>query len=48
MTNKELARRLGMTDSTVCDVISGRNNRKQTLERIAAILDMTLDDSEME
>ena len=47
MSNKDLARRLGMADSTVCDVISGRNNRKMTLERIAAILDITLNDYEM-
>ena len=38
MTNRELARKIGMADSTVCDVIFGRNRRAETREIIAAAL----------
>ena len=38
MTSKELARMIGMADSTICDVIFGRNNRKQTQRTIAEAL----------
>lgn len=38
MTSKELAEMIGMADSTVCDVIFGRNNRVQTQQVIAQTL----------
>ena len=38
MTSKELARMIGMADSTICDVIFGRNNREQTQRTIAEAL----------
>jgi len=38
MTSKELARMIGMADSTICDVIFGRNNRVQTQRTIAEAL----------
>ena len=38
MTNRELARLIGMADSTVCDVIFGRNQRTKTQEIIAEAL----------
>lgn len=38
MTSKELAQQIGMADSTVCDVIFGRNNRLQTQQTIAQTL----------
>ena len=44
MTNKELAKEIGMADSTVCDVIFGRNNRKKTQRIIARVLGMDEDD----
>ena len=40
MTNRDLARKIGMADSTVCDVIFGRNKRQETQEIIAAALGM--------
>lgn len=44
MTNKELAREIGMADSTVCDVIFGRNNRSHTQRIIAKALGMEEDE----
>lgn len=38
MTSRELAEMIGMADSTVCDVIFGRNNRKKTQMEIARVL----------
>ena len=38
MTNRDLARMIGMADSTVCDVIFGRNQRTKTQEVIAKAL----------
>lgn len=43
MTNKELAKRIGMAESTVCDVISGRNNREKTKQLIINALEMNGD-----
>ena len=40
MTNRDLARKIGMADSTVCDVIFGRNKRQETQAIIAAALGM--------
>jgi len=40
MTNRDLARMIGMADSTVCDVIFGRNRRTKTQEVIAKALGM--------
>ena len=38
MTNRDLARKIGMADSTVCDVIFGRNKRQETQAIIAEVL----------
>jgi len=38
MTSKELARMVGVADSTICDVIFGRNKRAQTQKTIARVL----------
>ena len=38
MTSKELAQAVGMAESTICDVIFGRNNRKKTQMAIAKVL----------
>ncbi len=38
MTSRQLARALGMADSTVCDVIAGRNRCEKTKEKIWDIL----------
>lgn len=43
ITGKELAQMIGKADSTVCDVISGRNNRKLTQWQIAQILGIDMD-----
>jgi len=43
MTGKELAQMIGKADSTVCDVISGRNNRELTQWQIAQILGIDMD-----
>lgn len=40
MTSKELARRIGVADSTICDVIFGRNKREKTQRAIAQALEM--------
>ena len=45
MTSKELAREVGVADSTICDVIFGRNNRKKTQVAIARVLG--IDDEEI-
>ena len=42
MTNRDLARKIGMADSTVCDVIFGRNKRQETREIIAAALNIEM------
>ena len=44
MTSKELARAVGVADSTICDVIFGRNNRRQTQMAIAKILGIDEED----
>ena len=44
MTSKELAKEIGMADSTVCDVIFGRNNREQTQRIIAEVLGIQVED----
>ncbi|MCD8083799.1 MAG: hypothetical protein LUE86_09905 [Clostridiales bacterium] len=38
MTARELAARIGKTDATICDVISGKNRCKVTLNRIMQTL----------
>lgn len=38
MTSKELAKMIGVADSTICDVIFGRNNREKTQQTIAEAL----------
>ena len=43
MTNRDLARKIGMADSTVCDVIFGRNRRQETQAIIAEALGMAVD-----
>ena len=48
MTSKELAEIIGVTDSTVCDVIYGRNNRRQTQELLARTLGISADDMQTE
>ena len=42
MTNRDLARKIGMADSTVCDVIFGRNKRHETREIIADALNIEM------
>jgi len=44
MTSKELAQQIGMADSTICDVIFGRNNRVQTQKTIAQTLGIKEED----
>ena len=44
MTSRELAQMIGMADSTICDVIFGRNNREKTQKTIAEALG--IDDSD--
>lgn len=46
MTNRDLARKIGMADSTVCDVIFGRNKRMETQAIIAAALGLNADPEE--
>lgn len=38
MTSRQLARALGMADSTICDVIAGRNRSEVTKQRITEVL----------
>lgn len=38
MTSRQLAREVGVTDSTLCDVIAGRNNSESTKARIQEVL----------
>lgn len=44
MTSKELAGIVGVAESTVCDVIFGRNNRIQTRRIIAKTLGIDEED----
>ena len=44
MTSKELAEKIGMAESTICDVIFGRNNREQTKRTIANALEIVEED----
>ena len=44
MTNKELAGMIGMAESTICDVVFGRNNRPRTQRSIAEALELDVDD----
>ena len=48
MTNRDLAREIGMADSTVCDVIFGRNKRLETQEIIAAALGIVVEPESQE
>lgn len=48
ITSRELARRIGKAESTICDVISGRNNRELTQRQIAQILELELPDEKQE
>lgn len=43
LTSKELARMIGKADSTICDVISGRNKRELTRWQIAQILGIDME-----
>ncbi|MCD8122278.1 MAG: helix-turn-helix domain-containing protein [Clostridiales bacterium] len=47
-TVRELGRRVGKADATICDVISGKNRSKKTLNMILNVLkeDGTIDMSE--
>ncbi|MCD8083287.1 MAG: helix-turn-helix domain-containing protein [Clostridiales bacterium] len=38
LTSKELAGRIGKTEATICDVISGKNRSRKTLNRILDVL----------
>lgn len=38
MTNRDLAKKIGMADSTICDVIFGRNKHQKTQAIIADVL----------
>ena len=42
MTSKELAKELGFSQSTICDVIFGRNSYIETKHKIAEYLDLTI------
>ena len=44
MTSKELAQKVGMADSTICDVIFGRNRREKTQKTIAEVLGIAEED----
>lgn len=39
MTSRQLARKLGMADSTICDVLYGRNTCQQTKQKILDVLE---------
>ncbi len=39
MTSRQLARAVGVADSTLCDVIAGRNTCEATKGRILAVLE---------
>lgn len=43
MTNQELAQKLGYTNSTISDVIFGRNLSQRTKERIAKELGIEIE-----
>ncbi len=38
MTSRQLARAIGVADSTMCDVLAGRNNCEATKQRIVDML----------
>ena len=38
MTSRQLARAIGVADSTLCDVIAGRNNSEVTKKKILDVL----------
>lgn len=40
MSNRDLARAMGCTESTVCDVIKGRNRCERRKEEITQILNL--------
>jgi len=40
MTNRDLAQKIGVSESTVCDVIFGRNNGQRVKAKIASVLDI--------
>lgn len=42
MTNQDLARMIGYTNSTISDVMYGRNNSRATMELIAETLEIEL------
>ncbi len=39
MTSRELARAIGIADSTVCDVLAGRNTSEKTKKKICDVLE---------
>ena len=39
MTSRQLARAIGVADSTLCDVIAGRNKSEATKQRILDVLE---------
>lgn len=41
MTSRELAGRIGIADSTLCDVLAGRNTSNKTKEKIAKALNLS-------
>ncbi len=48
MTSRELAGMIGIAESTLCDVISGRNTSERTRKKILEALDLPADGLEEE
>lgn len=46
MTNQDLAKLIGYTNSTISDVMYGRNNSRATMELIAETLEIELKDED--
>lgn len=44
MTNRDLAQKIGVSESTVCDVIFGRNNGERVRKKIARALDISCEE----
>ena len=48
MTSRQLARAVGVADSTLCDVIAGRNRSEITKQRILEVLEQWRREEETE
>lgn len=48
MTSRQLARAVGVADSTICDVIAGRNRSELTKKRIQEVLKQWRVEAELE